>query len=96
MITASEVSKKPGAVQRILSPLQDRDDVRGRIRAKVCGASSSAASWDRSTRSAPSTWVATLSELEWRFNNRDNDHIFVDILRRIVKTEALPYEQLVA
>ena len=37
-----------------------------------------------------------LSELEWRFNNRDTDHTFVDILRRIVKTEALPYEQLVA
>ncbi len=37
-----------------------------------------------------------LSELEWRFNNRDNEHIFLDTLRRIVQTETLPYEKLVA
>ena len=37
-----------------------------------------------------------LSELEWRFNNRDNDHIFVDTLRRIVQTETLTYQELVA
>ena len=37
-----------------------------------------------------------LEELEWRFSNRENDHIFVDTLRRMVNTEALPYRQLVA
>ena len=37
-----------------------------------------------------------LSELEWRFNNRHNEHIFLDALRRIVRTEALPYRELVA
>ena len=37
-----------------------------------------------------------LVELEWRFNNRDNDRIFVDTLRRIVRTKALPYKELVA
>ena len=37
-----------------------------------------------------------LEELEWRYSNRDNDHIFVDTLRRIVNTEHLTYEKLVA
>ena len=37
-----------------------------------------------------------LAELEWRFNNRDNDRIFVDTLRRIVRTDALPYADLIA
>ena len=37
-----------------------------------------------------------LSELEWRFNNRGNDHIFMDALRRIVRTKTLTYERLVA
>ena len=37
-----------------------------------------------------------LDELEWRFSNRDNDHIFVHTLRRIVNTEHLTYERLVA
>ena len=37
-----------------------------------------------------------LEELEWRYSNRDNDHIFVDTLRRIVTTEHLTYEYLVA
>lgn len=37
-----------------------------------------------------------LEELEWRHNNRENDHIFVDTLRRIVNTEHLTYEALVA
>ena len=37
-----------------------------------------------------------LSELEWRFNNRDNDHIFRDTLRRIVTTDTLTYDELVA
>ena len=29
-------------------------------------------------------------------SNRDNDHIFVDTLRRIVNTEPMTYERLVA
>ncbi|MCY3656219.1 MAG: IS1595 family transposase [Chloroflexi bacterium] len=37
-----------------------------------------------------------LSELEWRFNNRDNEHIFMDTLRRIVRTDALTYAELTA
>lgn len=37
-----------------------------------------------------------LEELEWRYNNRDNDHIFVDTLRRIVNTPPLEYKKLVA
>ena len=37
-----------------------------------------------------------LEELEWRYSNRDNDHIFVDTLRRIVNTEHLEYKDLVA
>ena len=37
-----------------------------------------------------------LAELEWRFNNRDNDRIFVDTLRRIVRTDALTYQDLIA
>ncbi len=37
-----------------------------------------------------------LEELEWRFNNRDNPHIFRDTLHRIVTTENLTYRDLVA
>ena len=37
-----------------------------------------------------------LEELEWRFNNRDNPHIFRDTLIRIVDTDALTYETLTA
>ena len=37
-----------------------------------------------------------LEELEWRYSNRDNDHIFVDTLRRMVATEHLTYRELVA
>ena len=37
-----------------------------------------------------------LEELEWRYSNRGNDHIFVDTLRRIVNTEPMTYERLVA
>ena len=37
-----------------------------------------------------------LDELEWRFSNWDNDHIFVHTLRRIVNTEHLEYKALVA
>ena len=34
------------------------------------------------------------SELEWRFNNRGNDHIFIDALRRIVQSDKLTYREL--
>ena len=37
-----------------------------------------------------------LEELEWRYSNRDNDHIFMDTLRRIVSTEHMTYEELTA
>lgn len=37
-----------------------------------------------------------LEEIEWRFNNRENPHIFRDTLRRIVDTDALTYETLTA
>ena len=36
-----------------------------------------------------------LDELEWRYNNRDNDHIFLYTLRRIVNTERMEYRELV-
>ena len=36
-----------------------------------------------------------LSELEWRFNNRKNPRIFMDTLRRIVRTPHMTYRQLV-
>ena len=36
-----------------------------------------------------------LEELEWRFNNRDNPHIFRDALKRIVNTGRLTYSDLV-
>ena len=37
-----------------------------------------------------------LEELEWRFNNRENDHIFRDTLERIMNTGAMPYKTLTA
>ena len=36
-----------------------------------------------------------LEELEWRFNNRKNPHIFRDALKRIVNTGNLTYRRLV-
>ncbi len=36
-----------------------------------------------------------LEELEWRFSNRKNQYIFIDTLRRIVRTEPLTYRELV-
>ena len=36
-----------------------------------------------------------LEELEWRFNNQNNPHIFRDTLARIVKTDPMTYRQLV-
>ena len=35
-----------------------------------------------------------LEELEWRFNNRDNPHIFRDTLHRILTTDTLTYKKL--
>ena len=37
-----------------------------------------------------------LEELEWRFNNRGNPHIFLDTLKRIVRTGHMTYRELVA
>ena len=37
-----------------------------------------------------------LEEMEWRYSNGGNEYIFVDTLRRIVTTEPMTYEQLVA
>ena len=37
-----------------------------------------------------------LEELEWRFSNRNNDHIFRDTLKRIVTTPTLQYSELTA
>ena len=37
-----------------------------------------------------------IEELEWRFNNRDNDHIFRDTLVRIMNTGNIEYKELVA
>ena len=36
-----------------------------------------------------------LEEIEWRHNNRDNPHIFVDTLHRIMNTGKLTYQRLV-
>ena len=36
-----------------------------------------------------------LEELEWRFNNRANPHIFMDTLKRIVRTDPMTYRDLV-
>ena len=37
-----------------------------------------------------------LEELEWRHNNRNNPHIFMDTLKRILNTDRLTYRDLVA
>jgi len=39
---------------------------------------------------------AYLDELEWRFNNRQNPYLFRETLRKLVSTEGLPYQKLVA
>ena len=36
-----------------------------------------------------------LEEMEWRFNNQDNPHIFRDTLARIMHTDPLQYRELV-
>lgn len=37
-----------------------------------------------------------LDELEWRFNNRENPYLFRDTLLKLVNSDGLPYEKLVA
>ena len=37
-----------------------------------------------------------IEELEWRYSNRDNSHIFTDTLTRIVNTKRLEYKTLIA
>ena len=37
-----------------------------------------------------------LEELEWRFNNRNNEFIFRDLLERILDSDALRYRELTA
>ncbi len=39
---------------------------------------------------------AYLDEIEWRFNNRDNEYIFQDTVRAIVESENLEYKELTA
>ena len=36
-----------------------------------------------------------IEEMEWRFNNRNNPHMFRDTVRRILKTDPLRYRELV-
>ena len=37
-----------------------------------------------------------IEEFKWRYNNRDNPHIFIDTLNRIMRTKPLEYKELVA
>ena len=37
-----------------------------------------------------------IEELEWCYNNRDNHHIFIDTLNRIMRTKSLEYKELIA
>jgi len=39
---------------------------------------------------------AYLDELEWRFNNRENPYLFRDTLMKLVASETLEYQELVA
>src|SRR5271157_3280621 len=39
---------------------------------------------------------AYLDELEWRFNNRENPYLFRDTLLKLINSENLPYEKLIA
>ncbi len=39
---------------------------------------------------------AYLQEQEFRINNRDNQHAFCDVMKRIVRKEALRYQALTA
>ena len=37
-----------------------------------------------------------IEEMEWRFNNRDNPHMFRDTLKRILNTKPMKYRELVS
>ena len=37
-----------------------------------------------------------LDELEWRFNGRENPYLFRDTLMKLIKSENLPYQELIA
>ena len=37
-----------------------------------------------------------IEEFEWRYNNRDNPHIFMDTLKRIMNTGNITYQELTA
>ena len=39
---------------------------------------------------------AYLDEMEWRFNNRENNYLFRDTLIQLVSAETLPYQELIA
>jgi len=39
---------------------------------------------------------AYLDELEWRFNNRDNPYLFRDTLRKLIGSQNISYQKLVA
>ena len=39
---------------------------------------------------------AYLDELEWRFNNRNNEYLFRDTLLKLIRAENLPYQELVS
>jgi hypothetical protein len=39
---------------------------------------------------------AYLDEMEWRYNNRDNEHLFRDTILALVKSNALTYKELTA
>ena len=39
---------------------------------------------------------AYLDELEWRFNNRDNPFLFRETIRKLIGSENLPYQELIA
>ncbi|MBI2851670.1 MAG: IS1595 family transposase [Chloroflexi bacterium] len=39
---------------------------------------------------------AYLDELEWRFNNRNNEYLFRDTLLKLIRSENLPYANLVS
>lgn len=38
---------------------------------------------------------AYLDELEWRFNNRNNEYLFRDTILKLIGSESLPYQELV-
>jgi len=38
---------------------------------------------------------AYLDELEWRFNNRENPYLFNETLMKLIKSENLPYQNLI-